>query len=86
MHGDISLSGGSADSLPDSNFSSLPFDYTYDWAGAVVEDFDVHMEFDFILTPTNATNEVTIPLLFTNGITYSQNVGTLRVTTLYKKY
>lgn len=76
--GDFSLSGGGQSPFwnftPDSNFSSEPFDFVDLWAGIVVEDFDVHMEFDFLLTPKNNTNEVTVPLIKPNGLTFSQGV------------
>lgn len=73
------MSGGAENPLidlePDANFTNLPFDFSQPWVGAVVEDFSVHMEFDFILTPKSPENEITIPLLLQNGVTFPQKFG-----------
>jgi hypothetical protein len=79
IQGDFSVSGGAEDLIvvdyePDANFTALPFDFNQPWVGAVVEDFNVYMEFDFLLTPTQPENEVTIPLLLQNGVTFPQKV------------
>jgi hypothetical protein len=77
IDGDFSVSGGAAvllDLEPDANFTNLPFDFNQPWIGAVVEDFNVHMEFDFFLTPKSPENEITIPLLLQNGVTFPQRV------------
>ena len=84
--GDFSLSGGCNDEVPncleqtqpDSNFSSLPFDFTENWVGAVVEDFKVHIELEIALTPTGPTNEITIPLIGANGLDFPERVSSGR--------
>jgi hypothetical protein len=85
--GDFSVSGGIESNIigdyePDANFTNLPFDFSETWVGAVIEDFNVHMEFDFLLTPKSPENEITIPLLFQNGVTFPQKVCVSRATSL----
>jgi hypothetical protein len=60
---------------PDANFTNLPFNFKQPWIGTVVEDFNVYMEFDFLLTPNKSENEITVPLLLQNGVTYPQKVS-----------
>ena len=73
--GDFSISGGYDDDLPclddiapDSNFSSFPFDFSEYWVGVVVERFNVHVELNVSLTPSNPTNEITIALIGADGL------------------
>ena len=68
VNGDLSLSGGDTFFRPDSNFTGLPFDFSQAWVGVVVENFSVYIDVDIILTPQGPTNEISIPLIGTNGL------------------
>jgi hypothetical protein len=46
----------------------LPFDFTEYWLGVAFDDFKIHIELDINLTPSQPTNEITIPLLGSNGL------------------
>jgi hypothetical protein len=46
----------------------LPFDFGEYWLGVVFDDFKIHVELDVNLTPSQPTNEISIPLLGSNGL------------------
>lgn len=72
--GDLSFSGGCdgfgclEDWTPDANFSMLPFNFGEYWLGVVFDDFKIHVELDINLTPSQPTNEISIPLLGSSGL------------------
>lgn len=41
----------------------------------MLNDFEVHMEFDFELMPNNSTNEIVAPLLQVNPLSYTLGVS-----------
>jgi hypothetical protein len=46
----------------------LPFNFNDYWAGVAVDDFKIHIELDINLTPSQPSNEISIPLLGSSGL------------------
>jgi hypothetical protein len=46
----------------------LPFDFNEYWLGVAFDSFKVHIELNISLTPSQPSNEITIPLLGDSGL------------------
>jgi hypothetical protein len=53
----------------------LPFDFSEYWLGVAFDSFKVHIELNISLTPSQPSNEITIPLLGDSGLDIPFMVG-----------